>query len=156
LNHLALTVCVLGYPDCAEEIAKRSLNRSRQLAHPFSLALAFMYGLHVRTFRREWNGIAAMAEELSALSAEYDFPFYKVVGMILRGVALAAQGNGRTGISEIEKGLAEHKRMGVQNLRLWFTACLAEILKAEGRVDEGLKVLADALKAVDKGERVYK
>jgi predicted ATPase len=51
--------------------------------------------------------------------------------------------------------LAEHGRMGVQNIRLWFSACLVAILKAEGRVDEGLELVADALEAVREGERVY-
>jgi class 3 adenylate cyclase/tetratricopeptide (TPR) repeat protein len=155
LNNLSLTLCALGYPDSAKQVAKRSLDRARKLVHPFSLALALTFGSHVRTFRREWHELAVMAEELSILSSDYDFPFYKVVGVILRGMALAAQGESATGISEIRRGLAEHGRMGVQNLRLWFTACLAEILKAEGRIDEGLELLAEALEAVRKGERVY-
>ncbi len=155
LNNLALTVCALGYPDSAKKVAQRSLDRARALAHPFSLALALTFGSHVRTFRREWDELAGMAEELSALSSEYDFPFYEVVGLILRGLALAAQGQGTTGISEIERGLAEHGRMGVQNIRLWFSACLVEVLKAEGRIEEGLEVLNDALEVVRRGERVY-
>jgi class 3 adenylate cyclase/tetratricopeptide (TPR) repeat protein len=155
LNHLALTICALGYPDQAEQIAKRARARARELDHPFSLALALTFGSHVRTFRREWDALGATVEELIALSSEYDFPFYRVLGTVLRGVALAAQGERATGISEIERGLAEHGRMGVQNLRLWFTACLAETLKAEGLADKGLEVVADALEAVPKGERIY-
>ena len=113
LNHLALAVCALGYPDQAEQIAQRARARAQKLAHPFSLALALTFGLHVRTFRREWDALAATVEELIALSADYDFPFYKVLGAISRR-ALAAQGESATGISEIKSGLAEHGRMGVQ------------------------------------------
>ncbi len=82
LNHLALVVCALGYPDRADQIAKQARDRARKLAHPFSLALALTFGLHVRTFRREWDALAATVEELIALSSEYDFPFDKVLGAI--------------------------------------------------------------------------
>ena len=91
-----------------------------------------------------------------ALSTEQGFPFWLALGAILRGWALAEQGQVEEGIAQMQPGLgclAGHRsRAGAAVL-----SCPAgRGVWKSGQTEEGLTVLAEALAVVDKtGERVY-
>ena len=77
-------------------------------------------------------------------------------GTILRGWALAEQGQGEEGIAQIHQGLAAYRATGAELVRPYYLALLAEAYGKVGQVEEGLDVLAEALASVDKtGERFY-
>ncbi len=81
---------------------------------------------------------------------------YLTHGTILRGWALAEQGQGEEGISQIRPGLVAYQTTGVEVFRPYFLAQLAEVCGKVGQTEEGLTLLAEALAAVDKnGERFY-
>ena len=106
--------------------------------------------------RREGQAAQERAETLIALSREQGFPLWLAQGTILRGWALAEQGQGEEGISQIRQGLAAHRARGQSCARPYFLALLAEAYGKAGQVEEGLTVLAEALTVVDKtGERFY-
>ena len=78
------------------------------------------------------------------------------LGTILRGWALAEQGQGEEGIAQIRQGLAAYRATGAEVVRPYCLALLAEAYGKVGQVEEGLTVLAEALAVVDKtGERLY-
>src|SRR5262249_59757774 len=89
------------------------------------------------------------------LSTEQGFPFWLAWGTILRGGALAAQGQGEEGLAQLRQGLAARRAMGAERLP-YFLALLAEAYRQGGQAEEGLAVLAEASATVDKtGERFY-
>ncbi len=60
------------------------------------------------------------------------------------------------GIAQIRQGLAAFGRHGVELLRPFFLALLAEACGKAGQIEEGLKTLAETLDTVNKtGERWY-
>ena len=61
-----------------------------------------------------------------ALSTEQGFPFWLAWGTILRGWALAEQGQGEEGIAQIRQGLAAYRATGAELWRPYFLALLAE------------------------------
>jgi len=78
------------------------------------------------------------------------------LGTILGGWALSQQRQVTVGIAQMQQGLAAYGAMGAQVRLTGFLAMLAEAHEAEGQVEDGLRVLAEALEVVDKkGERVY-
>ncbi len=78
------------------------------------------------------------------------------MGTILQGWALAEQGQGEEGITQMRQGLAAYQATGAEIARPYFLALLAEAYGKVGQVEEGLSVLAEALALVDKtGERFY-
>jgi predicted ATPase len=78
------------------------------------------------------------------------------MGTILRGWALAEQGQGKEGSRQICQGLDALQAMGVGLSRPSYLAMLAEAYGKEGQATEGLKVLAEALAMVNKnGESVW-
>ena len=85
--------------------------------------------------------------QLIALSTEQGFPFWLAWGTILRGWALAEQGQGEEGIAQMRQGLAAYRATGAELARPYCLALLAEAYGKVGQAEEGLSVLAEALAA---------
>jgi predicted ATPase len=76
-------------------------------------------------------------------------------GTILRGVALATQGQSAEGIAQISQGFATLVAAGAKVYQTYYLALLAEAYGRAGSCEEGLRVLADALAAVDDTEECW-
>src|SRR5205823_910923 len=77
-------------------------------------------------------------------------------GTVLRGWALADQGQVEEGISQMRQGLATCQAIGIGIFHSYFLALLAEVYGKAGQAEDGLATLAEALTVVDKsGERFY-
>jgi len=104
--------------------------------------------------RHEGQLTQRQAEAVVTLSNEQGFPFWLAWGTILRGWALAEQGQRDEGVAQIRQGLAAYRAIGGEMMRSQFLALVAEVYGKMGKADEGLVALAEALAAVDKtGER---
>jgi predicted ATPase len=145
---------LLGYPDQAVQRAAAALALARELAHPFSLAWAWMAAATVYQFRREVQHVHEQAKAALALGTAHGFPYIEAVGTILQGWALAMQGRGEEGIAQIRQGLASWQAMGTAHMQQYFLAALGEAYGKAGQADMGLAALAEALGIVDTtGER---
>src|SRR5262249_5336446 len=105
-------------------------------------------------YRREEHKTQERAEAPITLSTEQGFPYFLPAGTILRGWALAEQGQEEEGIAPIRQGLntlrATGSRVG------WSSALvpLAQAYEQVGQDEAGLSVLAEALEVVHQtGER---
>ena len=77
-------------------------------------------------------------------------------GAILRGWALAHQGQAQEGIAQIHQGLRAFRATGAELARPYFLALLAEAHGTIGQPEAGLTALAEALTLADTtGERWY-
>jgi predicted ATPase len=75
-------------------------------------------------------------------------------GTILRGWALAEQGQSAEGIAQIRRGIAAWRATGAELSVPYWSALLAEAYGKAGQAEAGLRVLAEALTAVCKtGDR---
>jgi class 3 adenylate cyclase/predicted ATPase len=156
LSNAAWTQWFLGYPDQALKRSHEALTLAQELSRPFSLALALDFAAIVHQLRREGQAAQERAEAAITLSTEQGFPLWLAPGTILRGWALAKQGQGEEGIAQIHRGLAAWRATGAELTRPYFLALLAEAYGEMGRAEEGLSVLVEALAAADKtGERMY-
>jgi predicted ATPase len=73
-------------------------------------------------------------------------------GRILRGWALAMQGDAVTGVVQIRQGLAVHQDMGIKLGQPYSLVLLAEAYGQMGQPEAGLQVLAEALTLVAASE----
>ena len=146
----------LGYPNQAVKAAHEALALAQELSQPFSLAYALDFTAVVHQLRREGQAAQERAEAVLTLAAEQGFSHWLAWGTILRGWALAEQGQGEEGIAQMRQGLAATRTAGQELGRPWVLALLAEAYGKVGQVEEGLRVLAEALAVSDStGERVY-
>jgi predicted ATPase len=146
----------LGYPDQALRRIHAALTLGQELAHPFSLAFALAFAAWLHQLRREGPAAHERAVAVIALSTDQGFPFWVAWGTILRGWALAEQGQSTEGMAQMRQGIAAWRAMGAELQLPYYLALLAEAHGTAGHADEGLRVLAEALTAVHTtGERQH-
>ena len=128
------------------------LTLARELAHPYSLAYALGGAARVHQLRQEGQRTHEQAEAAITLCADQGFALYLAVGTIVRGWALAKQGQTKDGIAQIRQGLAGLRATGAEVFTPYYLALLAETYGRDGQAGEGLTVVGEALAIVDKNE----
>jgi len=156
LSRGAWVLWLLGYPHQAFARSHEAMTLAQQLAHPFSLSVAFSWVAVVHQFRREVRATQERAEAAISLATEQGFPQWKAVGALLRGWALVQQGQAQAGIEQLTQGLTAWRATGAEQVRSYWLALLAEAHNVIGQPETGLAVLAEALVHVEHtGERYY-
>jgi class 3 adenylate cyclase/predicted ATPase len=145
----ALTLWALGYPDQALKRSQEGLTLAQKLSHPFNLSSALDHAAILHTWRREGWAAQEYAEAVIALCTEHGFPISLAQGTIMRGWALAEQGQKEEGIAQIRHGLVAWRATGAEASRPLFLALLAEAYGKVGQVEEGLSALSEALTLVN-------
>ena len=152
----ALCLWLLGYPDQARQWTEAALTHAQGLRHAFTLNQALLFSALLHQLRREAAVAQDRAEAQVALCTEHGFAAYLAWGTVLRGWALAAQGQWAEGLGQIRQGLAAWRAMGMRASLPWFLALLAEACGKAGQIEEGLRALDEALEAMQTTEdRVY-
>ena len=139
LSYASWTLWTLGYPDQALKRSHEVLDLAEGLSHPLSLAYALGFAARFHLLRREGQLARGRAEAVMTLATEQGFPFWLAFGTMVRGEALAEQGQVQEGIAQLRQSRAP-----------FALALLAEAYGKVGQVEEGLTVLAEALDIVDK------
>jgi len=143
---------VRGYPDQALHQQQEALRLAQELAHPYTLVCALDWGAWLHQFRREGQATQAQAEAAMPMSSEHGFVEWLAHEQILRGWALAAQGQGEAGIARMREGLATWEAMENELYRPYQLLQLAEVYSTVGQAEEGLRVLDEARAAVPHSE----
>src|SRR5262249_28370673 len=123
---------------------------AQQLSDPFIFAYAFIWASLLHLHRGEWQLCYERAEEAISLSYEHNFPFWLAIGSIFKGYALANQGQTELGVSLMCYGLDAERATGGEVARPYFLTFLAETLRLEGQVEEGLTLLDEAMAIVNR------
>jgi class 3 adenylate cyclase/predicted ATPase len=154
--YAALILWFLGYPDQALQRGQEGITLAYESSHSYSLSFALEFTADLHQFRREWRLAQERAEAAIAVSAEQGFALALSQAAILRGWALAEQGQGEAGIAQIRQGMEAWRATGAELRRPHFLALLAEAYGKVGQAEEGLTALAEAMSVADKtGERYY-
>jgi predicted ATPase len=147
---------VCGYPDQARRRSDELLVFAQELANPHDLTYALVVAAALHQFRRELQAVQAQAEAAIALATEHGFALWLAYATILRGWALAMQGQAAEGIAPIRQGITAWQTTGAAWWRPYFLALLAEAYGQAHQSEEALDVLAEALTTVQRtGERLY-
>ena len=152
-----LALWCLGYPDQALHESHAGLDLAQRLAYPLSLASAWHLGGMLHQLRGEHAVTKKYADALAAVStADVISPPRAAGGLMLRGWAIAAQGDHDEGLKNIRQGLTQWESAGSRVLRPYALATLATLCLQSQRSDHGLSLLQEALALVNTtGERWY-
>jgi predicted ATPase/class 3 adenylate cyclase len=154
LSFVAHVVWYLGYPDQGLQRSHEALAVAHELSLPYRLASVLTWAAWLHLFRREAKAAQVQAEAAMNLSTEQRFPDWLSLGALVRGWALAEQGQGEEGIGQIQEGLTAWRATGAELLRPSFLALLAEAYGKGGYLEDGLRMLDEALAVVrNTGER---
>jgi tetratricopeptide (TPR) repeat protein len=152
-----MALWLLGYPDQALRICAEAHCYADASRHPFSKAMALTISLRVHQFRGEAAIIAGQANAAVALCEEHEFVHYLAMALILRGWAIAQQGEFEKGISEINKGLEKERATDALLLESYAAGLLADACMKNERYGQALDFLERAQLRLDEetSERFY-
>jgi len=142
--HAALLLWLLGYPEQALARLHEALALVHELPHPFSLAHVRCWAAYVYQFCWDVPAVHEQAEAAVALSIEQGFPFWAAAGTILRGWALAMQGQGEAGMAQVCQGIAAYRATEAPLLLAYYYTLLAEVSAHLGHPEDGLQALVEA------------
>jgi adenylate cyclase len=156
LAQLAHILWYLGYPDQALEQGQKAVTLAHSLSNPFGQASALSYLTMLYQFRRDWHAVQSTAQAAIQLCIEQDFPYYLAWSTLMQGWALTEQDQVERGIVQMEQGLADLQATGAGLRRPYYLGLLAEAYGKAGRIEDGLRLLADALvQAQEQEQRLY-
>jgi predicted ATPase len=140
----------LGYPDRALQTAEEALALAREVARPFSIALALDYLAMLHQFRREPEAALRIAEEARSLCFEYRFDYYGAWSALIRAWALAERYSPEEGLAAYDAALHKFRKTGA-GLRMPHYLCLlAAVQRRAGRRGAGLRLGAEAAQVAER------
>jgi predicted ATPase len=146
----------LGYPDQGLARSHEAVTLAQHIVHSYSLGYALNAAAWFHQLRRELHATQERAEAAIRLTTEQGFSYWMAVGSLIRGWALAQQGQVKEGIEQLTQGLIAIRATGAEINQSYFLALLAEAYGTLGKPEAGLTVLAEALiLAETTGERWY-
>ena len=145
LRFAARILWQLGYPDQALQRSHEALTLAQTYAHPHPLAAALCQMAHIHHLRREAPQSQEWAETAKALAREQGFSYWLMWGTFTWGWARATQGAPEAGIAQMRQSVATKQAAGHEEAQPFALAQLAEVYLDLGQVEEGLRLLAEAL-----------
>jgi predicted ATPase len=142
----------LGYAEQSQQRCQEMLALAQQVGHTASLGLAQMAATILVQYRRDAAATSASANALMAFGAMQGIPLRGEQGRILRGWALAMQGDAATGVVQIHQGLTATDALGFKLLRPYFLTLLAEAYGQAGQPEAGLTVVDEAVTLIATAE----
>ena len=119
------TLWLLGYLDQALERANEALTLAQHLEHTYTLARVLFSTTLLHQWRREWQVVCERAETAITVATAQQVALVLAVGPIMRGWALAKQGQGAEGLTQLRQGLDAYRATGTEMQRPHFLSMLA-------------------------------
>jgi predicted ATPase len=149
LGMAAHTLWCLGYPEQAVRRSQEALALAQALAHAYSLATAQHWATWLHQRRREVPIVQTQAEALLTLATAQGFPVWVGSGIFWQGWALAVLGQGEAGLAQMRQGISAVWATRAELWRPFGLVLLAEAAGHAGQIEEGLRLLAEALEALE-------
>src|SRR5262249_2432724 len=134
----------LGYADQSQQQCQEMLALAQQVGQTSGLVLAQTNATVLAQYRRDAAATHASADALMACAATQGLALRVEQGRILRGWALAMQGDAAAGVAQIHQGLTAIHVIGFKLLRPYFLTLLAEAYGQAEQPENGLTVLDEA------------
>lgn len=138
-----------GWPAQAWTHAERGIARAQELEQPFSLVNVLAYAVWVRQFRGELDQAWKLLQTLVTLEREYGFSSNATRGTIEHGYVLMQRGEAAEGVRLFTEGLAQYRATGSRVVLPHFLSLLAEMYGQQGQVEEGLKIISEAIQLTE-------
>jgi predicted ATPase len=155
LETAGMALWALGYPDQARGRAREALVLAEELAHPYTLALAYQIAGIIQAYCRDWRSARERSEVALEISNEHGLAVTRALAAHIRGLALAKQGHAEEGIEEVHRGKGDLQAIGSRVAWAFYLACLAEAYIAAGRAEEAFNTLMEAQEWVAKTQEGY-
>ena len=150
----ALALWHLGRPDAAVARAERAVAAAAIAPRAFARSMAIVNMAIVSQCVGDTVETRRWAEAAIESSQRAGYPYWQAVASVLRGWALAIDGEVAEGIAQLEEGLAAARATGARLDDAYFLGLLADVQRATGDAAGGLATVETALEDM-RGERTF-
>ncbi len=154
-SYLSHLLWQFGHAEQAAAKSEEAIALARQLAHPFSIAIALDYAAMLHVYGREDKLALARAREASEVCRRHGFPYYLAWAEILEGWATAVQGDPDAGLTMLRQGLEALKATGAELRLPFYYGLLAEVHGLAGQVGEALANVASGFAFQSKNGEIW-
>jgi len=137
---------LLGHADGARQRIRRAIDGALKVSSPFEMAYTQHLAAMLSLFLRDFADAKIAAARSVALSEEHGFHQYAAGSRVFRGLAEAALGAPGDGMPDIKSGLNGLNESGAGIMMSLYLCWLAIAQSLEGRVDESLATVEEALR----------
>jgi class 3 adenylate cyclase/predicted ATPase len=148
-SRAAWVLWCLGYPAQAWMRSHEAVTLAQQIAHPIRRVSAWSATAMLHQFCREMRATQEHAEATISVATVQEFPFWLALGLLLRGWALAHQGQAKEGIEQMTQGCRTFRATEAELFQSYALTLLAEAYGTIGEPEAGLGLLTEALTLVD-------
>jgi class 3 adenylate cyclase/tetratricopeptide (TPR) repeat protein len=134
----------LGYPIRSLKIAEKAVALAREIAHPFSIALALNYLAMLRQHQRDADAALNAAVEARNICADNRFDYYGAWSNLVRAWAIAECGQIDEGLAAYDEALEEFRRTSAGLRISHHLGLLAALHGKAGRASAGLRLIDEA------------
>jgi len=145
----------VGLPDQALATIEEAVVQARESSDPYGLAQALFFAAIVHQLRQEQEKTQENAEAAIAVCRERGLVLYQAMATTSRGWALVLQDRQDEGFEQLGEGLTNHRLTGAEVILPHFLGLLVEAFRKTNQVDEGLRILEEALEVVQRNGEAY-
>ena len=154
--YLSLLQWQAGYPQQAFHHLEESLRLAQEVPQANSRAFSLYFKAYQYLLRREPDEALRGADQTIALCVEHGLPFWIASAKLVRGWALAQQGQPDEGIDELCEGAAIYQGVGTEVAQTILFCMMADAYLKAQKSAEGLQAVEQGLAIVEKNnERVF-
>ena len=155
-SNLAQALWLLGHVDQSLRYSEENLAILRSVInHPYSVAFGLVLAAVVRQYRSDAPATRALVDEALALSEAHGLVFIDAMASILKGWALAQEGDLAEGTVQMRHGLAAQLATGAELARPYWLCLITGACLESGATLEGLALLDEAEAAVQQTNERY-
>lgn len=145
----------LGYPDQAGRSRDEAVALARELDHPHTLVFAITFDIVIRLYRREFQGVKEMAEELTHFSAEKGLIYWEAHGIFYHGYMQALDGEFEEGIKKMNQALDTLQAIGAGTCFTRLYSRVMELYIESRQAGKGLSIYEKAMDVLNKYDERY-
>ncbi|HQS32501.1 adenylate/guanylate cyclase domain-containing protein [Polaromonas sp.] len=155
--YLALSSFVCGDADAARQHALDAYELAQRLNQPHSLGFSLLANFNIACLRDEPAVAQQFAEQCVDFASQYGFPEFIGMARIVRGWAVARQGQPAEGLQDMEAGIELWKMTGFENWQTWFAVLKADVLLMLERSEAALATVEAQFARMDRnGENQFR
>jgi predicted ATPase len=155
LSFRSLALWLLGYPEAALTDADDALKNAREMGQAATLMLGLNHTAIPYALCGNRAAVTADAQEAVALAEEKGSPFWKALGAMNQGSALALAGRASEAIEMLISGITGYRTTGGTNIVLLFLSYLARAHAEVGQFEGAWSCIREAMNLVETTEEMW-
>jgi predicted ATPase/class 3 adenylate cyclase len=151
LGYLPVIYWILGYPDHARTWQSAALDYAGGLAQAALATFVRVYGgAGLDDLLLDAPAVRNYADAIIDLADQHSLGYFRMSGQILKGWAMARQGEGPAGLELMRGSATERSATGATWWQIRYLCMLAETCRQQGRGEEGLAAVAEAAELMNR------